>query len=386
MLTSQAPHPLRPAARRRAGRVSTILTALFMSLLAVACSKPGGLVILDPRNPARDYSIDLGQMQYGEVRESVVRMKNAEGRAIAINQVSAGCSCTTPRLAYADDKGVRVQGPMIWGEQPFMLPKDAILEVTLRVESKVVPSPNSAKLVIVRIQTDSAVDPFKTLEVHMFVEMPFWVIPKIINLGQVPIGGIAQGKTQITQALGTGQLITGVLSKPDNMDVALETPEQLGSMVWRLNVRWFPPIERGTQLRSIVLGTTGADGKGEGTPLEVQVQAIGVEDMIAEPMLFSVPPQLEPNSGAGAVKLRSLVAGNRVFVSAVRVEGPQAESFRASATAIAADAAGRSENWMVQLTCVQSPKFTGDFAGNVIVQLDDPVHPEVRIPYVRRAQ
>lgn len=386
MLTSHAQHMPQTAAQRRALGISTLLTVLIMALLAVACSKPGGLVILDPKNPVLDYDIDLGQMQYGEVREHIVRMKNAEGRPIAISQVSAGCSCTTPRLAYTDDKGIRVEGPRIWGEQPFMLPKDAILEVTLHVESKVVPTPNSVKLVIVHIQTDSAVDPFKRLEVHMFVEMPFWVIPKIINLGQVPIGGIAQGKTQITQALGTGELIRGVLSKPDNMDVALETPEQLGSMVWRLNVRWFPPIERGTQLRSIVLSTTGADGKGEGRPLEIQVQAIGVEDMIAEPMLFSLPQQLEPNSSAGTVKLRSLVAGNRVVVTGVRVEGPQADSFHASATSIAADAQGRSENWMVQLTCVQPPKLSGDFAGNVIVQLDDPVHPEVRIPYVRRAQ
>ena len=221
MLTRHAPQTLRLAGVRRAAGVSRILSALFLVLVAVACAKPGGLVILDPQDPARDYDIDLGQMQYGEVRESVVRMKNAEGRPIAIEQVSAGCSCTTPRLAYTDDKGVRVAGPVIWGEQPFVLPKDAILELTLRVETKVVPTPNSIKRVIVRIQSDSAVDPTKTLEVHMYVEMPFWVIPKLINLGQVPIGGIAQGKTQITQALGTGELITGVLSKPDNMDVAL---------------------------------------------------------------------------------------------------------------------------------------------------------------------
>lgn len=386
MLNSHAPHTPRPAAQRRGMGLLTIVTALFTALLAVACSKPGGLVILDPRNPARDYDIDLGQMQYGEVREHVVRMKNAEGRPVAISQVSAGCSCTSTRLAYTDDQGVRVEGPMIFGEQPFMLPKDAILEITLHVESKVVPSPNSVKRVIVRIQTDSEVDPSKTLEVHMFVEMPFWVIPKIINLGRVPIGGIAQGKTQITQALGTGELITGVLSKPDNMDVALETPEQIGSMMWRLNVRWFPPIGRGTQLRSIVLATTGADGQGEGRPLEIPVQAIGVEDIIAEPMLFSVPEQLEPNSGAGAVKLRSLVAGNRVFVTAVRVEGPQAESFRASAIAIEPDAGGRSENWMVQLTCNRPPQTSAAFSGSVVVQLDDPVHPEVRIPYLRKAR
>ena len=91
MLTSHAQHMPQTAAQRRALGISTLLTVLIMALVAVACSKPGGLVILDPKNPVLDYDIDLGQMQYGEVREHIVRMKNAEGRPIAISQVSAGC-------------------------------------------------------------------------------------------------------------------------------------------------------------------------------------------------------------------------------------------------------------------------------------------------------
>ncbi|HUR27692.1 MAG TPA: hypothetical protein VM509_05860, partial [Planctomycetota bacterium] len=324
---SRLPRRLTRALARRArfGRASCRLAALgfaLLSILASACSKPGGLVILDPQNPERDYDIDLGNMAYGDVREHVVKLKNAEGRAVAIQSVQAGCTCTSVKLASVDTHGMRVEAPSASDGQPFVLPKDAVLEVALRVDSKIVPVKNSTKRVLVRIQTDSVVDAFKTLEVHTIVEAPFVVVPPSIALGQVAVGAIAQGKTEISRWNDTGELVTGVLSKPDNMDVVLEAPEQLGLMMWRLHVRWFPPFERGSQMRSVVLSTTGPGGEGVGRPLEIQVTAIGVENVIAEPMLFTVPERLDVNGGAGAVTLRSMVKGNRLRVTGGRTEGP----------------------------------------------------------------
>ncbi|HTF87553.1 MAG TPA: hypothetical protein VK843_04030 [Planctomycetota bacterium] len=366
-------------------RTWTLLFAALLFCCAGACSKPRGLVIQNPQNAERDYDVDLGTMPYGDRREHVVKMQNDEGRALSISNVQAGCSCTSVKLSYVDASGERVDAPLLWGNAPFVVPKGAILEVALLVDSKAVPVKNSAKRVSVRIQSDSEVEPFKTLEVHTLVEAPFMVIPQNINLGQVAIGAIAQGKAEISRWGNTGELLTGVLSHPDNMDVVFESPKELGFDMWRLTVRWFPPLERGTQMRSVVLSTTGPNGKGEGRPLEIQVQAIGVENVIAEPLLFQISEQLAPGAEVGSVTLRSLVGGNRLTVTGARAEGPMAESFRAVATAIEPDSKGRSERWSVTLSAISVPQAQGSYSGFVIVSLDDPATPEVRIPYSRKA-
>ncbi|MEO6709946.1 MAG: hypothetical protein ABI054_02625, partial [Planctomycetota bacterium] len=339
----------------------------------------------NPQNAERDYDVDLGTMAYGEARDHVVKMQNDEGRALSISNVQAGCTCTSVRLSYVDAAGERIAAPLVWGGAPFVVPKDAVVELALVVDSKAVPVKNSAKRVTVRIQCDSEAQPFKSIEVHTLVEAPFMVIPQIINLGQVAIGAIAQGKAEISRWANTGEILTGVLSHPDNMEVVFETPEQLGFDMWRLTVRWFPPLERGTQLRSVVLSTTGPKGQGVGQPLEIQVQAIGVENVIAEPLLFQIPEQLAPGAELGTVTLRSLVGGNRLIVTGARAEGPMAESFRAVATPIEPDSKGRSERWTVTMSAVSVPQAQGSYSGFVIVSLDDPVTPQVRIPYSRKA-
>lgn len=386
------PHPCPP--RTRTARFVALTLALGLWMVAAACEpKPdsgapaaaAGWVILDPQDPARDYDVDLGHMAYGDSREHVVRMKNAEGRPIVISEITQGCSCTQTRAAYVAASGARVEGPLRWAERSFEVPADAVLELRLLVDSKLVPGRNTVKRVLVRIQSDSSVDPFKTLELHTIVDFPFYVVPPTINLGQVPIGGIAAGSTEISQALGTGELVLGVLSTPEGMDAALETPEELGSPRWRLSVRWFPPLPRGSAQRTIVLKTSGPGGVGEGRPLDVDVLGVGVDNVIAEPMAIALPERLELNAGAGAVMLRSLVGGNRLFVTGARTEGPLSEAFRAVATPIAPDDKGRSETWMVQLTCVRALDVQGAFAGAVVVTLDDPTTPSVRIPYTRKA-
>jgi hypothetical protein len=216
--------------------------------------------------------------------------------------------------------------------------------------------------------------------------MPFYVVPPSINLRQLPLGGIGTGSTEIAQALGTGELILGVLSTPDNMDATLEFPGESGLSRWRLTVRWYPPIGRGYQQRTVVLKTSGPGGVGEGRPLDIDVLALGVDNVIAEPMAFSLPDLMELHSGGGAVTLRSLVGGNRLLVTDVRTEGPMSEHLVGQATAIEPDSNGRSEQWIIQLTCVRALDVKGAFAGSVVVSLDDPTTPSVRIPYTRRAQ
>ena len=79
------------AARPRLRAALGALLALGLALLACACSPaPRGWVILDPQDPERDYDIDLGRLQFGEVRLHVVRLRNEEGRPVAVRQVTAG--------------------------------------------------------------------------------------------------------------------------------------------------------------------------------------------------------------------------------------------------------------------------------------------------------
>lgn len=386
----QLPHP---SPKRAAA--SMLAFAAGLLYMATACApdpapaaqakSAGGWLILNPQDPARDYDIDLGHMAFGESREHVVRMKNVEGRALLISDITQGCTCTQSRAAYVDASGARIEGPLRWVERGFEVPADAVLELRLKVDSKLVPGRNTVKRVLVRIQSDSSVEPFKTLEVHTIVDFPFYVVPPTINLGQVPIGGIAAGTTEISQALGTGERVVAVLSTPEGMEAVLESPEELGSPRWRLSVRWFPPLPRGSAQRTIVLSTSGPGGSGEGRPLDVNVLAVGVDNVIAEPLAIALPERLEVNAGAGAVTLRSLVGGNRLFVTGASTEGPLAEAFRAVATPVSPDERGRSETWIVQLTCVRPLDVRGAFAGAVVVTLDDATTPSVRIPYTRKA-
>lgn len=345
----------------------------------------GGLRILNPQNPDLDYNFNLGRLAFGESREFAIELANDSGRTLRVSRITPSCSCTSATIAYTAPGGERVDGPRAFDQRGFDVPADARLELTLRVDSRLVPAKNAAKLVRVVIESDSTVDPFKVIEAHVVVDMPFYVIPQVLDLGQVPIGGIAQGHVDITPAMGGGERIVDVLSKPDGFEVALEGPEHFGSDRWRLSVRWFPPLVRGSAQRSVVLSTTGAGGQGEGPPLEVRVQAIGVDDVIAEPMAFDVPARVDAGGGAGAVTLRSLVKGTRIQIGAMRLDGPHAEHFRLAATPVAPDEMGRSEQWTVQLICVTPVVGSGAFAGVATLELINASTPDVRIPYLRKA-
>lgn len=344
----------------------------------------GGLRILNPQNPDLDYNFNLGRLAFGQSREFVVELANDSGRTLHVSRITPSCSCTTAAIAYTTPDGQRVDGPRAWDDRGFDVPADARLALTLRVDSRLVPAKNAAKLVRLVIESDSSVDPFKVIEAHVVVDMPFYVIPQVLDLGQVPIGGIAHGHVDITPAMGGGERIVDVLSKPDGFEVALEGPQQLGGDRWRLNVRWFPPLDRGSAQRSVVLSTTGAGGQGEGPPLEIRVQAMGVDDVIAEPMAFDVPARVDAGGGAGAVTLRSLVKGTRIQIGAMRLDGPHADHFRLTATPVAPDELGRSEQWTVQLLCVTPVAGSGAFAGVATLELINASAPDLRIPYLRK--
>jgi uncharacterized protein DUF1573 len=340
--------------------------------------------VLHPQDLARPFNWDFGRVPYGETRKLVVQLKNAEGKELTIQSVTAGCSCTQPRLSYVNEQGREVLGDMRSSASVLTLPPGQVADLALELNSRGVPAHNQRKLVNVMLVTDSARNPFQRFELHVEVVLPFQVAPAILQLGEIASSAGAHGETTISQ-LGTGgERVVGVLSAPAELEVALlPQPPALGREVWKLSVQWLPPVPEGNQTRKIELRTTGEHGEGEGRPLEVGVTLLGIPDIVCLPARLYFDTAQTPY--VSEIELWCRVPGQRIRVADQRVEGSSSEQLRCVCTAVDPDERGRSVRWRIRLHADPALGVT-PLTGKVTLVLDDPQVPEVVIPFVRVAK
>ena len=354
-------------------------------------SRPGsGLVILpganDPLGPtdpdlARPYFHSFGRVADGETVSHVFRLRNTDEVPVSILDVKPGCGCTVPalRTTRADQSVVRgVRDPR--GDEPrITVDPGAVVEVELAIDTQHVSNKNADKTVQTTLTTDSPNGYYVKLETHVFVERPFQLVPNGVNLGRVPVSGGGEGKVEIVRAGGFDHTIEQVAHAPEGLQVELASENRLGTDVWTLSVRLLPPLDLGRWTGTAELTTRGTDGS-PGRPVAVPVQADVVPDLSPSPSRFVFLAQ--DDESFGQVTLTTLMSGHRFGVTAADVSAEHRTWLSIGFEAEDADTRGRSPRWLLTLRALEPEEITELVRGVVRVQLDDPQHPFVDIPYV----
>ena len=346
---------------------------------------PGGLAVVDPPNPAYAVDVPLGDLDYGETVEHVVKLRNLEDRPLTIKKVEAGCSCTLPTIATTAPDGSRIVGNPRREGDLLVVPPGGECELTVSVDTRLSPSRNARKRVLVRIDSDSPSDPYLTLEVHFTVIFPFQITPAIIDLGHLAINGGGSGSTDIVPIGGTGHRVLGVLDCPPELECDLVPVTRMGENIWVLHARWLPPLAPGYSRRLVKLSTSGPDGLGEGRPLEIQVQTNGIPDVTASPtrLVFPAAESVTPN--LALVHVQAHLPGQKLKVRSTEILGPAADALQVLCEPIEPDQEGRAARLEVQLT-MEPDVAPAAFSGVVRIEFEDGEAEPLEIQYVRLAQ
>lgn len=342
----------------------------------------GAFEFLDVQHEAHPNWVDMGDIPLGEVREAVVRFKNVEGRPIRFEQVQAGCSCTGPTLSAVLPSGERIAGDMRSRELILTLPPEAVAELHLRVDSVQAPVKNKDKIVLVRMTTDSPTTPYLTIEARMKVHAPLQPIPPDIHIERVGVNAGGEGHTDVTPMLPSGESVLDVLEAPEGVSVRIEPRDLAGVPIWRVHARVEAPTPLGYHERWIKLRTSGPGGEGEGRPLSVKLRWTGAPDVEIAPARLLFLRNGPAGEERALAELMTHMPGHRLKVVAHSLLGPDAGKVSASIEPLAPDEHGRATRWSIALDPL-APS-SGELNGVLVLELDDPQHPRLEVPFVRR--
>jgi len=333
-------------------------------------SAAGGLVIVNPSSD-RDYFHDFGGVTYGDVVTHTFQLRNTEDRPVTITKLQASCACSTPEVSYVDAAGDLVRGQR--RESPVItIPPGVTADFKMRVDTRHVRVKNIDKLAMVRLACDSTTTPYLTFEMHLLVSLPYQVTPAEINLGDVPISTGARGKTDIITAIpGAQSRIVGLKQASESLEVEVFEEQVYSGTVWRISVRLEPPLEFGPFSGQVLLSSTGADGVGEGQPLEIPVRGTIVPDVVLRPAAMGFG-RMDPEAGAQATaQLTALAPGHRVKVVDAMLQGEFPEGVRVAYEARNPDGEGASDSWTITITAPPTVDID-TFTGIVRIALSEP--------------
>jgi hypothetical protein len=371
-------------------RIALLFAPLLAGPMLGAChdssatEQVGGLLLLDPEDPSRPLWVDMGEIPLGEVRDKVVKLANHEGRPLLIQQIQAGCSCTSVNLSYVDEHGAKVAGDSRSTTEVLTLPKDAVAELVLHVDSRNAPTKNKDKVVVVRIVSDSATDPYFSFDTHMRVNVAFQAVPPAIDLQRVAADSGGEGSTSLAMIDTRGERLVDVLDAPPGVEAKLTLGYRGGGEVWTLFVQVKPPLALGYFDKPIRLRTTGPDGKGEGHPFDVPLRYFGVADvdvMPAKLLLIRSAPGA-PERGETDVFVR--LPGARLRIVGHSFVGEHGDKLQVEITAVTPDTQGRSAHWHIALT-PQGELGADVISGTLVLETDDTQFPRIEVPWLRRA-
>jgi hypothetical protein len=336
---------------------------------------------VEKRDPRPEFH-DFGRVHDGDTVGRVFQMRNTDPRPIAIQRVDPGCGCTVAAL-----RAVRLDGPIEPGE-PIRSRAPALLtvapgelaELEVKVSTHEIANKNNHKLVTIRITTDSPNRHFLTLEVHVFVEQPFAVVPGMLALGRVPESGDGRGKVEIAQAGGFHYELKEVLAPPEGVFAQLTKEIRLGVPVWVLEAGLEPPLARGPRNLTLRIATEESPGV-PGRDVSVPLVATVVGDLATEPerLVFAAPRDAAQR---GSCELASLLAGHRLRVTGVEVPAEQRELLAARYEPLDPDDGGTSLGWRITLETRPPLPARETLAGKLLVHLDDSQHPSHVLEYV----
>src|SRR6185503_3501489 len=202
----------------------------------------------------------------------------------AIQRVDPGCGCTVAALRALRGDGTIEAGKPIRSKAPELLVvgPGEVAELEVKVTTRDVITKNNHKLVTLRVLTDSPNGYFLTLEVHIFVEQPFALVPGTLVLGDVPESGGGRGKIEIVQAGHFTYELKEIQPPPEGVFAQLTKEIRSELPVWVLEAGLEPPLERGPRMTTLRIATEERPGV-PGREIEVPLTATVVEDLATEP-------------------------------------------------------------------------------------------------------
>lgn len=336
---------------------------------------------VEKRDPRLNFH-DFGFAHDGHTVAHVFRMRNSDPRPIAIQRVDPGCGCTVAALRALRLDGTIEVGKPIRSKAPELLVvgPGEVAELEVKIATRDVVTKNNHKLITLRILTDSPNGYFLTLEVHIFVEQPFALVPDTLALGRVPESGGGRGKIEIVRAGNLVHDLKEVLAPPAGVFAQLTKEIRLERPVWVLEAGLEAPLARGPRTETLRIATEERPGV-PGREIEVPLTATIVGDLATEPerLVFSAPRDAAQRASC---EFFSLLAGQRLRVTGFELPEDQRVFLDARYEPLDPDDGGTSLRWRITLETRPPVPAEEMLTGKLLLRLDDPQHPNHELEYV----
>jgi hypothetical protein len=337
----------------------------------------GVLEVVQPENAERPLYKEFGDVAYGTNLFWNTTMKNTGTEPVIIRSAQAACGCTR----FMDFRVTDAEGNGPDRPTPFAASKDRSLasippggQIQMRMKlmtalSKV----NQRKLAMMRLFTNSQLEPYMTFEVGFTPSRSFVFAPATANLTNSPV---SSGKSKRVKILvdraGDPERVLDVLSTPDGIEAELQTETFGGEYIWYVNVTVPPLTPLGPIRGDVILRTTDEEGNGNAGRLELPVVALVVPDVVASPNLISFRAFDRSVGAEFTGRLAALVPGARLKITGARFEGDHADKLSVEYTPVKAFDDGRALEWTY--TVKMAPGHpAGYVAGTAIFELDESI-------------
>lgn len=340
----------------------------------------GVLEVMNPQDPERPFFHDFGEMDFGTEVQWSVTLRNTGGEPLEIQRAQPACGCTRlVSFEVAGPDGESVESYSNFKTRPICsVPVGGSVKMRLDILSKH-SKPNVSKLALVRISTNSRIDPFHTFELRFLGLKPFIVAPDNLTMHRIPVshGGETKCRVQVVKP-GLPGVVHRIVSAPDGIEARLEAQPFAGETVWTVFATIPPLSPMGTIRGDIVLAVSDENGEGEDGRVTIPVVARVGPDAFLDPGMFTYGAVKPGETRLRQAQLIGLVPGAKLRIIGARIENASADAFTVSYRAADTDegglkdADGRSNRWIIDVQ-LGADHPEGYLGGEVVLTLEEPI-------------
>ncbi len=331
-----------PAPNQAAQNQAATLPDPDLARPMTAAAVSAAIEVLNPSDPSRPLYHTFGTVEFGEIYVRSVRLRNLESVPVTVLQAMGACSCgKVKRISTTDADGRVVQGKMGQRGNILTIPPGAEFQVDMVVDTNKV-TPNQPKLAILRVKTDSQVQPFLTFEINFLPESLFEMAAPRISMGMIPIGGGTGETLQIFSraALNQARLVEVIETSP-GLEAELELISGYNNN-WNLTVTSVGQSTKGYWRGHVLLSTTDRDGQGDAGRLKIPVDGRVVDPVVLLPESIGFG-RVPPGEGRTVKAIaKGLASGHRIRVLDAQISGPSAPYLQVRLEPIAANTFGQA--------------------------------------------
>ncbi len=338
-----------------------------------------GVEVLNPYSLDLPFYFSFGPLPYGKVFAHTFELRNIEDRAITIKRWEPACSCSRIKSMYTW-KGEEIEQGTIDGNiskrgDMLRVEPGQRFSIEILVDTKRV-TPNAHKLAVLRVVTDSEVDPYLAFEINFLPERLFEQASPSLKLGDIPLGGGIGNTMQVWSRVSMGEArLIDVLSTTPGLQAELELiPDHVSN--WNLTVTAIGQEKRGPLRGAVVLRTTDIDGLGDAGRLEIPVEGRVVPPIMMYPSNLSFGRIAQGKGGRLTAGVNGLAPGHKIAIKQAHLTGPSAEFLTVELERIATDTFGKSVRIDVHIHCDKDTP-PGEIKAELTLDLVDEFDPTI---------